>query len=211
MGRKTDKTVYQEVVATTDGEVVTHKTLYMTKDEPPYVKVYIDCVLMIKGLPKGLSNILLELLKHMTFADNTVQGGQVIALNAYLKRQIANNLGVSVKRVEQGITEFVKKDIMKRIAVGTYQVNPNMFGKGEWGDIKKIRDIYATIDFKKREIVAEIVNEEEESVNEHTEKLEDEYKEKMRGANNDTTRKDRQSVQNEPDSLLSSEGNRSQA
>jgi len=190
MSRKTDKKIMQEIITTETGEIISNRTVYVAKDEPPYVKLYIDCVLLIKGLSKGYRNMLLELLRYMTFANDTVQGGQVIALNAYLKRQIANNLGVTIKRIEQGLTEFTKKGILTRVAVGTYQVNANIFGKGDWADIKKIRDIQANIDFKTCDIISHIVREEEESITKHAKKLEETYKVKMTKNNEDTTRND---------------------
>ena len=66
-----------------------------------------------------------------------------------------------MKRIEQALTEFVKTGIFKRIATGTYQVNAELFGKGEWKDIKNIR---ATFDFGNGTIETEIIKNEEEVV-----------------------------------------------
>ena len=78
--------------------------------------------------------------------------------------------------MEQAITEFVKKGIVKRIAVGTYEFNPYLFGKGSWEHIYNIR---AEFDFKNGEIMAEIVHEEEEKMSENQGKLEDEFEKKV--------------------------------
>lgn len=91
----------------------------------------------------------------MTYANiQENNGGQIIYLNAEMKRQIALATGKTVKRIEQAITDFVKTGVFKRIATGTYQVSANLFGKGEWKDIKNIR---ATFDFGSGEVVAEII------------------------------------------------------
>lgn len=172
MSKDVERKVYAEVIATEDGEVKSQKTVYRTK-EPDFVKLYLDCVLLLKGLQKGLNPILIEFVKYMSYADiNSIGGGQVIFMNKALKETVAAKLNVSLKRIEQAITQFVKAGIFKRIAVGTYQVNPNIFGKGDWVDIKNIR---ATFDFSSKEIVADIVKNEEESMSNHQETLEDEY------------------------------------
>jgi hypothetical protein len=122
--------------------------------EPSYIKIYLDTVLTFKDVSKSLNPILFEFLKYMSYAnvyDNT--GGQIIFVNKLMKEVVAKSTNVTIKRVEQAITQFVKAGIFKRIGVGTYQVNPNIFGKGDWKDIKKIR---ATFDFNTGEIKADI-------------------------------------------------------
>ena len=91
----------------------------------------------------------------MSFASlQDPEGGQIIYLNAELKRRIAKNTNKTVKRIEQALTDFVKANVLKRIAIGTYQVNANLFGRGEWKDIKNIR---AKFDFANGTIDAEII------------------------------------------------------
>lgn len=171
---KTDKAVYREVLSNQEtGEVTRHKTIYKLADEPDFVKLYIDCVLTLKGLKKGLNPILLGFLRFMSYADiNGIEGGQIIFVNKMMKQTIADSLGVTVKRIDQAITEFVKGGIFKRIAVGTYQVNPNLVGKGEWKDIKNIR---ATFDFGNREVMSAAVETEEACMTENQQRLEAEY------------------------------------
>ena len=91
-----------------------------------------------------------------------------------LKEYIAKKCNVSLKRVEQAITEFVKKGIMRRLGVGTYQFNPSLFGKGEWSDIYNIRAVF---DFGTGEAVAQIIKKEEEKIDEATEKIDTDSKE----------------------------------
>lgn len=152
-----DKITYERTVINNDtGEVIEQEFIHKRGSEPAFIKVYIDCVCDFKGLSKSLNPILLELLKHMTYASNTeLYGGQIIFLNAALKRNIASTTGKTVKRIEQAITNFVKAGIFKRIAIGTYQINANLFGKGDWKDIKNIR---STFDFGKGTIETEIIS-----------------------------------------------------
>ena len=152
---RVDSTVYTSVTEDKDtGEVQTITTVTKVGKEPDFVKLYIDCVLTFKGLGKGLNGILIELLRYMSYADiGEDGGGQLIFINKPLKESIAKRLGISIKRVEQAITNLVKAHIFKRVQLGAYQVNPNIFGKGEWNDIRNIR---ATFDFGNGDICADI-------------------------------------------------------
>jgi len=168
-----DKKVFEEHVITDEGEVVSSKTVYKTQTEPEYVKLYIDCVLTVKGLRKGLNPIFLAFLPYMSYADiNGQGGGQVIFVNKAMKDIIANQLNLGIDSINKALSEFTKAGLFKRLTVGTYQVNPNIVGKGEWKDIKNIR---ATFDFGSKDIVADIVKAEEENMTENQQRLEDEY------------------------------------
>ncbi|MDY4500867.1 replication/maintenance protein RepL [Fusobacterium gastrosuis] len=149
-----------EIVDHQTGEVTQSikETEFINSKEPNYIKLYVDTLLTFKNLSKSLNPILLEFLKYMSYAsiaDGT--GGQIIYVNAHMKKLIANATGLKIDRINKALTEFVKANVFKRIATGTYQVNPYLFGKGEWKDIKSIR---ATFDFNSGEIIAEIENNE---------------------------------------------------
>lgn len=158
--KNNDKITYMQTKETYDfatGEMTSEERITSIKlaTEPNYIKLYIDCLLTFKELSKSLNPILLEFLKYMSYASTADNfGGQVIYVNAQMKRNIASSQKVTVKRVDQAITHFVKANIFKRIATATYQVNPNMFGRGEWKDIKNIK---ANFDFNTGDIEAEII------------------------------------------------------
>ena len=178
MKQRTDKAVYREVTLTQDGEVTALKEVYREKDEPDFIKLYIDCVFTVKGVRKGLNPIFLAFLEYMSYADsNNKYGGQIIYVNKAMKMAIAEKLGLKIDSINKAISELVRSKIFERVDVGTYQVNPNIVGKGKWSDIKNIR---ANIDFGTREIVAEIVKDEEAAMTENQSELEEEYKAKTR-------------------------------
>lgn len=131
-----------ETIIDQDGSIL-EKKHNMTKryeDEPEYIKMYLDTVLYLKDLPKGYNSILLAFLKRMTYSSNSNNGGgQMIYVNAHMKNEIASELSVSLARVNQAITDFVKGKIFFRAGRGTYQVNAHLFGKGDWQNIKEIR------------------------------------------------------------------------
>lgn len=141
--------------------------------EPPFVKVYLDCLAKFKDVQFSFNPILLEFLKKASWADeDDINGGLVLSITKYTKEGIAKKCNVSLKRVEQALTEFVKKGYFNRIAVATYQLNADLFGKGHWKDIYKVRTIQANFDFGAGTVVANIVKDEEQAMDKATEKIE---------------------------------------
>ena len=142
--------------------------------EPPFVKLYLDCLSKFKGLQLSLNPILMAMLDNSKWSNPNEESGMRLYLNKALKEEIANRCGVGLKRVEQAITEFVKKGIMVRVAAGTYDFNPFLFGKGKWENIYNIR---ATFDFGKNEVIADIVKREEEEMTKNQNELDNVFRE----------------------------------
>ena len=84
--------------------------------------------------------MLLEVLHRASYA----QDGQIVHLGAYDKEQICKATHKSMRRLEQAITTWVKNRVLIRVARGIYQVNPFIFGRGDWRDIANLR---ATFNF----------------------------------------------------------------
>ena len=68
---------------------------------------------------------------------------------------------------------------MLRIDVGTYQFSADLFGKGEWADIYKIRNIQAKFDFATGNVIAHIVRDEEKEMNNATDEVANQSKEEI--------------------------------
>lgn len=153
--KRKEKTVYTERVISQTGEQINVRTINKGNSEPEYVKLYIDCVFTLKGLRKGLSPIFLALLPHMSYANmEDDRGGQIIYLNSALRKQIAARLQIGIDSLNKALTEFVRAGICRRIDWGTYQVNAQIVGRGEWKDICNIR---AQFDFGNQDVVADII------------------------------------------------------
>ncbi|ENL4423922.1 MULTISPECIES: replication/maintenance protein RepL [Bacillus cereus group] len=116
--------------------------------EPNYIKVYLDTILYLKDLPKGLNSILYAFLKRMSY-------GNQLVVNAALKRQIAKELELSLSSINNAISKFVKGELLIREDTGLYKVNPHLFGKGDWKDIAKIR-LEVVFDSEGKTIMSEI-------------------------------------------------------
>ena len=139
-----NEAVYQKVDAQT-GEVlemeqsIGTRTIY--KQEPPYIKLYLQDILYLNDVPKSLSNVLYALLNYVTYADQ--ENGMCIPLNGFIKKQIREKCGLDNPRsLNNALSKLVKGKILKRIGEGTYQLNPYFFGKGDWKDIANIRTVW---------------------------------------------------------------------
>lgn len=151
------RSVYEETQTIVDmhtGEVtqITNTSIKLQDKEPDFVKIYLDCILSFKDLSKSLNPILIETLKYMSYA-NSPDGGQMIFLNSAIKKRIASALNLKIDRVNKAIKDFKDSGIFKHTERGAYQVNPIIFGKGDWKDIKKIR---ATFDFNTGNLEADL-------------------------------------------------------
>ena len=123
--------------------------------EPDFVKLYLDHLALFNGTSLNINPILAELLKRATYADDP-NGAQQIVINKAVKKQIASKLQLAEGSINNAITEFVKNDYLRRIDRGLYIANPNYFGKGDWGNIKKLR---ANYDYINHTMTAEIKSE----------------------------------------------------
>lgn len=127
------------------GEVKKEKYTVQFAPEPNYVKLYLDCLGVFSGnagLAVNLNGIFLEVLKLVSYADDD----QLIVLNRYIKKRIADKVGLSPRRIEQALGIWVENKVLIRVARGIYQLNPYLFGKGDWRDVESLR---ASMDFVK--------------------------------------------------------------
>lgn len=117
-------------------EVSTKKAIIV---EPDYVKVYINAMsLFISGDEVGMeTNLLLEMAKIMTYADDTQPNS--VSMTKFYKEKIANQLHSTVPAIEVTLNRLVKKNLVKRIGRGVYELNPLIFARGDWYNINKIQ------------------------------------------------------------------------
>lgn len=124
-----------ETIISSEGEILEKKVSksFITEREPDFVKVYLDTIMVVNGLPDALKNTLNALLKVMSYKN-------VIILNSYIKKQIADELGYkSVQSLNNNISKLTKSGVIEWKGTGTYRMNPFLFGRGSWEDVKSIR------------------------------------------------------------------------
>ena len=70
-------------------------------------------------------------------------------MTPYIKEEICRECGyTNVRSLNNDLTKLVKGCIIKRLGTGTYQLNPHIFGKGEWKDIESIQATWDYNDIK---------------------------------------------------------------
>lgn len=137
----TDTTVLVDV---SSGEVLQEETHTQTASktirtaEPPYIKLYIEDMLYMADMPKTYTNITYSLAKRASYANE--EEGLCVALTPFIKEKICKECGwTETRSLNNALSKLVKGNIIKRLGTGTYQLNPYLFGKGEWKDIEKVR------------------------------------------------------------------------
>ena len=139
---KTSITLQEEIksVDHKTGEItleVSKKTFKVDK-EPSFVKLYVDDVAKLYSLPKGSNNVLYAFLQRMGYDG-------LVVINTSIKRMIAKDLGVSVSHISNSITKFIEADVMARTDIGIFILNPSLFAKGLWADVRKHRIDYLEV------------------------------------------------------------------
>lgn len=139
MATKLQRTERQ--IDTLTGEVLYDRTnvIDITKmpEEPSYIKFYIDDLSLINKLTAGETKILLYVA-----ASASYQGEALLPL--VIKKRIATNAELSVQAVNNAITKFCNKGILKRLDTGLYELNPDLFARGKWREIRERRRAFYT-------------------------------------------------------------------
>lgn len=102
--------------------------------EPAYVKQYLQDPDLIYSIPKGASRLLTELFQLVSFNNNFIN------LNASIKRKICKKLNIKIESLDNSLSILSKNHFLLRIDTGFYLLNPYYFGKGDWINMKKIRE-----------------------------------------------------------------------
>lgn len=105
--------------------------------EEDYVKLYLKHACYLQGLQHSEHSILYELFQFMNYRNE-------IPLMKKYKEDILKETGLSMNTLNQALSRMVEKKILFRVQRGLYRVNPYLFGRGSWKNIKKLR---MTIDY----------------------------------------------------------------
>ncbi|MDJ0903291.1 MAG: replication/maintenance protein RepL [Xenococcus sp. MO_188.B8] len=102
-------------------------------NEPPFIKLYIEDLTAILKLPKGTKDLLYSLLMKMDYEN-------IVTLTSRSKKEIAERVNIKIQTFDNYLRKLVDAGIFKRIGRGEYKVNPNLFARGDWGNISRQRD-----------------------------------------------------------------------
>lgn len=131
----------ERVVDTLTGELLSDKTniidISRMPIEPAYIKFYIDDLSLLNKLTAGETRILLYL------AASADYNGEVL-LPLGIKKRIASSADLSVQAVSNAITKFTSKAILRRVDTSIYELNPDLFARGKWREIRERRKAFYT-------------------------------------------------------------------
>lgn len=102
--------------------------------EGDFVKVYFEGYKRLE-LVGGYTPVIAELCSNMSYARD----GSIIYTNKAMLEDVAKKCNVSLVRVRHVISDLVKVDIFRRLALNKYQVNPHVIAKGYESEVMKLR------------------------------------------------------------------------
>lgn len=100
--------------------------------EPDFVKLYVKDIGQMLDLTKSDGKVLFCLLRHMSYNN-------IVYLVLPVKKMIMEELNIPLNTINDSIRNLSNAGILVRQAQGCYLVNPNLFARGRWEDIVKIR------------------------------------------------------------------------
>lgn len=106
--------------------------------EPNYLKLYVDDL----GLLNKLSGSEVIALIHIAALAN--YDGQV-SLPLLIKQSIAEKAGVKIQAVNNATVKLTRKGILKRMGTAVYLLNPDLFARGKWREIRERRKAFQSI------------------------------------------------------------------
>lgn len=138
MGRRKSivQTTVNSIVDVTTGEVITnHESKTSSKEvEPNFVKLYLDDIGRLHGLPPYVSKLLHALAKSMGYKN-------VVPMYKPIKQMICADIGISMESLNKAVVILTKEGILIPVGKGRglYVMDPHLFGRGRWEDIKSLR------------------------------------------------------------------------
>lgn len=131
--RETKKIVKQtNFTDFTTGELICKEEEFIVGTEPDFVKVYVRDIMRLSEINGSNSKILCSLLAEMDYQNK-------IKLPSESKIQIAEDLSLTVKTIDNALGILVKKGVLFKKGTGLYVGNPIIFGRGAWRDIRQLR------------------------------------------------------------------------
>jgi DNA-binding Lrp family transcriptional regulator len=106
--------------------------------EPNYLKLYIDDLGLLKKLSGNEMSVLLEIAATADYSGE-------VHLVLVTKERIAQAVGVKLQTINNTVVKLDKKGILKRKGTAVYMLNPDLFAKGKWRDIREQRKAFQSI------------------------------------------------------------------
>lgn len=147
-------------------EVLTKETKYYKHviKEPSFIKLYLDDIGRLNSLQPRTVAILRELLKRVDYS-NRVNISLGVKKDICTTLSILNKSGtVAVNVFSQHLSKLSEASLLFKIETGSYIINPKLFAKGDWMNIKKIV-LMVSYDVNGREVFAKSKQEKKPKTN----------------------------------------------
>ena len=116
---------------------------YEIMEEPPFVKMYLNDLSNLVGLPKSLRPLLDALVTKIDFRGE-------ISISTGFRERLCSILSISRQTLRNRLNMLTKHEIITSVGGSDYMVNPKYFAKGKWMDIVRHRqDFEMRIRYKK--------------------------------------------------------------
>lgn len=103
--------------------------------EPDNIELYPEGLWRLYTLPPSTQKMLMMLLQRATSAEC----GMMIMLNSMVKSNLCRDLEVNGPLFNQRLRELEEIGMIRFKSRNLYEINPYMFGKGDWFFIYKLR------------------------------------------------------------------------
>ncbi len=139
----------REIISTETGEIISAEkiTSKVIAKEPPHVKIYLEDIARVNGLPPAASKVLNILIQNMGYNN-------MVPMLKPFKEVICNAIGIKMNTLTKVIIELENAGIIHRFARGLYIMDPNLFAKGRWENIQKLRLIIEYDEHGNRKLVS---------------------------------------------------------
>ncbi len=134
----TDSSIEKIIKTNSDGVIVSEETtisntIRIVEKEPPYMKLYLDDLALLRQLSKMENLILHEIFKITQYNTNRV------ILNKFYRDEIAKKLDIKDQTIRNAISKLSKLSLLIKQGTGVYILNPHYFGIGDWSSLKGLR------------------------------------------------------------------------
>lgn len=136
------KTVYTDIKKDyTTGEIIeSRKIVKQVATREAFILMYVQDIAKLHTLSHAAYRLLVTLATYVEYNTNEFY------LNMKRKEEIVNMTGLKFNTISQCLTRLVKKNLLIRVSNSTYQMNPNLFFKGE--DMERAKYLEMTIRYE---------------------------------------------------------------
>lgn len=108
--------------------------IQMYLGEPEHIKLYGEGIWRLCTLSVSAQKLMLTLLRRATSADC----GMTVLLNSLVKSTICDDLEFKRQMLRHKLKELKDVGMIRLKSRNLYEINPRMFGKGDWIFISRL-------------------------------------------------------------------------